>query len=82
MAAPTSNVTLTYNVNGGTGTIDPVSVAAGTAVTLNNGSTLTPPEGKTFSGWATTDSAQTPDATSPYTVSADTTLYAVWVNSQ
>lgn len=82
MAAPTSNVTLTYNVNGGTGTIDPVSVAAETAVTLNNGSTLTPPEGKTFSGWATTDSAQTPDATSPYTVSADTTLYAVWVNSQ
>lgn len=80
MAAATVNVTLTYNVNGGTGTIDPVSVAARTPVTLNDGSTLTAPEGKKFSGWATTDSAATPDATSPYTVTEDTTLYAVWEN--
>lgn len=80
MAAATVNVTLTYNANGGTGTIDPVSVAARTPVTLNDGSTLTAPEGKKFSGWATTDSAATPDATSPYTVTEDTTLYAVWEN--
>lgn len=80
MAAATVNVTLTYNANGGTGTIDPVSVAARTSVTLNDGSTLTAPEGKKFSGWATTDSAATPDATSPYTVTEDTTLYAVWEN--
>lgn len=80
MAAATVNVTLTYNANGGTGTIDPVSVAARTSVTLNDGSTLTAPEGKKFSGWATTDSAATPDATNPYTVTKDTTLYAVWEN--
>lgn len=80
MAAATVNVTLTYNANGGTGTIDPVSVAARTPVTLNDGSTLTAPEGKKFSGWATTDSASTPDATSPYTVTENTTLYAVWEN--
>lgn len=80
MAAATVNVTLTYNANGGTGTIDPVSVAARTSVTLNDGSTLTAPEGKKFSGWATTDSAATPDATNPYTVTEDTTLYAVWEN--
>lgn len=81
MAAATVNVTLTYNANGGTGTIDPVSVAARASVTLNDGSTLTAPEGKKFSGWATTDSAATPDATSPYTVTKDTTLYAVWGNN-
>lgn len=81
MAAATVNVTLTYNVNGGTGTIDPVSVAARTAVTLNDGSTLTAPEGKEFSGWATTDDAETPNATSPYTVTENTTLYAVWTNA-
>lgn len=81
MAAPPT-VTLTYNANGGTGTIAPVVVTSGSAVTLNDGSTLTAPTGKTFSGWATTDSAETPDITSPYTVSSDTTLYAVWVNSQ
>lgn len=81
MAAATVNVTLTYNANGGTGTIDPVSVAARTAVTLNDGSTLTAPEGKEFSGWATTDDAETPNATSPYTVTENTTLYAVWTNA-
>lgn len=82
MANPSSNVTLTYNANGGTGTIAPVSVNAGTAVTLNDGSTLTAPEGKQFAGWATTSDAVTANATSPYTVTENTTLYAVWVNSQ
>lgn len=79
-ASPT--VTLTYNANGGTGTITPVVVTASSAVTLNDGSTLTPPTGKAFSGWATTDSASTADATSPYTVTENTTLYAVWTNLQ
>lgn len=78
-ASPTA--TLTYNVNGGTGTISPVTVTAGSAVTLNDGSTLTPPTGKTFGGWATTSTASTADATSPYTVASNTTLYAFWANS-
>lgn len=82
MAAPATNVTLTYNANGGSGSIAPVTVAARTAVTLSDGTGLTAPEGKTFSGWATTSDAATADATSPYTVTQNTTLYAVWVNSQ
>lgn len=82
MANPSSNVTLTYNANGGTGSIAPVTVAARTAVTLSDGTGLTAPEGKTFSGWATTSDAATANATSPYTVTQNTTLYAVWVNSQ
>lgn len=82
MAAPTVNVTLTYNANGGTGTIEPVSVVARTSVTLNNGSSLTPPTGKQFLGWATTSTASTPNVTSPYTVTENTTLYAIWTNAQ
>ena len=74
----TSAVTLTYNVNGGTGSVPSVLVASGTAVALDNGAGITPPANKTFAGWATTNSAETADVTSPYTVSADTTLYAVY----
>jgi len=44
--------TVSYNVNGGTGTITDVTVIAGNSITLNDGSSLTAPEGKTFSGWA------------------------------
>lgn len=72
--------TVTYNANGGTGSITPETVTAGQSVTLSDGTGLTAPEGKQFSGWATTDSAATPDVTSPYTPTADITLYAVWEN--
>lgn len=75
-----AEVTLSYNANGGTGSIDPVTVVAGSTVTLDDGSTLTEPESKTFAGWATTSSAETPDVTSPYKVSSNTTLYAVWAS--
>lgn len=74
-------VTLSYNSNGGTGTINDVPVSAGSSVELNSGASLTPPEGKTFSGWATTSSAAEPDVSSPYVVNSNTTLYAVWVDN-
>lgn len=70
--------TVTYNANGGTGTIDPVEVEAGDSITLDDGSGLTAPEGKEFKGWAKTDSAQNPTVTSPFTPNADVTLYAVY----
>lgn len=73
--------TVTYNANGGTGTIAPATVTAGQSVTLSDGTGLTAPEGKQFSGWATTDSAETPNVTSPYTPTADITIYAVWTNA-
>lgn len=72
------NWTVTYNVNGGTGSIDPVDVEAGKSVVLNDGSTLTAPEDKEFAGWAKSSSAQNPTVTSPFTPTGDTTLYAVW----
>lgn len=77
-AAPVTQYTVVYDVNGGTGNINPVIAASGANITLNDGSTITPPEGKTFAGWATTSSALEADVTSPYTVSGNVILYAVY----
>lgn len=77
--------TVTYNANGGTGTIEPVEVVAGESITVDDGSGLTPPEHETpefsyeFAGWAKTSSAQSATVVSPFTPDKDTTLYAVWV---
>lgn len=70
--------TVTYNLNGGTGTILPDAVAAGNTVTLNNGSTITPPTNKSFLGWATTAGATEPNLESQYKPTGDITLYAVY----
>lgn len=70
--------TITYDANGGTGTIDPVTYT-GTPITLDDGSSLTGPDGKTvFKGWAKSAGAQNPTVDSPFTPTADVTLYAVW----
>lgn len=83
-ATATVNVgtyTVSYSANGGTGTIDSVSVIAGNSITLASGSSLVAPEGKTFSGWATTSSAEAPDVESPYTPHSTLTLYAVYTET-
>jgi phi13 family phage major tail protein len=79
--APADSYTVTYNANGGTGTISPVTVTAGQSITLDDGTGLTAPEGKEFSGWAKTSTAQSATVVSPFTPTADTTLYAVWVDA-
>lgn len=76
----TTQYTVTYDANGGTGEIAPVTVDAGESVTLSDGTGLTAPEGKEFAGWALTSTAQSATVTSPYTPTADKTLYAVWVD--
>lgn len=75
-----STYTVTYNVNGGTGSIDPETVAAGSSITTDDGSTITPPAGKTFAGWALTDDAVSPGVLggASYTPTGNTTLYAVY----
>lgn len=72
--------TVTYDVNGGTGSIDPVTVVSGTEITLNDGSTITPPTNKEFIGWceATTPTEQKPLLTGKYTVTKNVTLYAIY----
>lgn len=77
-----SSYTVTYNANGGTGSISAATVTAGQSVTLSDGTGLTAPEGKTFSGWATGASAASANVTSPYTPTGNVTLYAVWANAQ
>ena len=73
-----STATVTYNANGGTGSVDAVVAIKGNQISLSDGTGITAPEGKAFAGWATTDDAESPDVTSPYTVTADVTLYAVY----
>ena len=78
MAASGTTYRVTYDLMGGTGSVDDVTVNAGSSVTLEDGTHITPPASKTFSGWATDPGATTPNVTSPYTPSGDVTLYAVY----
>lgn len=73
-----SITTVTYNVNGGEGTVVAATAIAGNTITLDDGTGITPPTDKEFKGWATTEDAEAADVTSPYTVTADVTLYAVY----
>lgn len=80
-ASKSVSYTVTYDVNGGTGTVAPVTYT-GTAITLNDGTGITAPTGKAFKGWAKTKTATTPSVTSPFTPDKDTTLYAVYGNAE
>ena len=72
--APTT-YTVTFNANGGTGTMADVSGVT-SSYTLPT-CTFTAPTGKQFKGWATSASGTVITGTS-ITVSADTKLYAIW----
>ena len=68
--------TITYNANGGSGSVDSVTVVAGNSVVLDSGSGLSYSD-HTFKGWGTNPSSTTV-LTSPITPNSDMTLYAVW----
>ena len=70
---------ISYNANGGSGTIGNQTKTHGTAITLSNGSALSR-EGYTLSGWNTkADGTGTAYALSgSYTSNATATFYAVW----
>jgi phi13 family phage major tail protein len=71
--------TVTYNVNGGTGSVDAVSTYVGAIIAVDNGAGITPPAGKVFVGWDTSSTAVTPDIIDSYKVTAaSVTLYAVY----
>lgn len=83
-ASATVNVgslTVTYDANGGTGTVDAQTVIAGNSIQLSDGTGLTAPEGKEFAGWATEATATEADVSSPYTPTENVTLHAVWVDT-
>ena len=82
-ASATVNVgtlTVTYDANGGTGTVDAQTVIAGNSISLSDGTGLTAPTGKEFAGWGLEATATEPEVTSPYTPTENVTLYAVWVD--
>lgn len=81
MAASGAKYRVTYDLMGGTGTVADVDVNAGESVTLEDGTNVTAPEGKEFSGWSLSPNSTTL-VTSPYTPSEDVTLYAVYVNAE
>lgn len=81
MAAAGDTYRVTYDLMGGTGSVDDETVTAGESVALEDGTNITAPEGKEFSGWATNTSATAPNVTSPYTPSGDVTLYAVYTEA-
>ena len=67
---------ITYDVNGGTGSVADATYTTGAAgVTLNNGSSLTR-AGYIFSGWK--NLAGTTVSTSAYTPTNNVTVYAIW----
>lgn len=55
---------------------------AGQAVTLNDGTGLTAPTGKVFKGWDKSSTSTSATVTSPFTPTANATLYAVWGDSE
>ena len=71
-----SVVTITYNANSGTGSVDPVTDVKGKTITLDNGAGLTAPEGKHFAGWGVTSDAT--ETISEIKLAENTTLYAIY----
>lgn len=79
-ASVTSTYRVNYDVNGGTGSIAGATVNAGSSVTLDSGSGITPPSDKVFAGWALISTATEPayEGGDTFTPTADTTFYAVY----
>lgn len=78
-----SRYTVTYNLNGGSSVvpITPQVVHEGDSVTLPDSTGIRPPTGKVFDCWSTDASSETyPIIESPYTPTADVTLYARYKN--
>ncbi|MBR4685552.1 MAG: InlB B-repeat-containing protein [Candidatus Methanomethylophilaceae archaeon] len=67
--------TISFDANGGTGTMEPISVAAGGIVTLPN-CTFSAPTGKAFSAWLVGGIERAVGYS--FTPAGDTTVKAVW----
>ena len=77
---PTKYITISFDPNGGTGTMKPMRVKAGVGYTLPE-CTFTPPEGKEFAGWLAVNGNVYPaghDVFSTY----DQSLKATWKDKE
>jgi uncharacterized repeat protein (TIGR02543 family) len=80
---PPVTYTVTYNANGGTGSVpSPQTVNAGASITVGSGSSLSK-SGYTFSGWNTTANGTGTNYAdgASFVVNASSILYAKWVNN-
>lgn len=76
----TSTFRVTYDLMGGEASTDlDADVTVGESTVLPT-TAVTPPTGKELAGWATIPNAASPNVTSPYTPTANVTLYAVYVD--
>ena len=71
---PAVTYTITFNSNGGTGTMNPVQYAGNYTLPANG---FTPPANKQFKGWALAADGNV-IATATINVTAATSLYAIW----
>ncbi|MFZ2756043.1 MAG: SpaA isopeptide-forming pilin-related protein, partial [Atopobiaceae bacterium] len=82
MLAPmaTGDITVTFDANGGSGTMNSQTIANGTETALDKNTFTHDGDGYAFAGWNTaTDGTGTPYADgAKVTFSVDTTLYAQW----
>ena len=72
-----TTVTITYNANGGTGSVNAYTGVKGDTATLSDGTGLTPPSEKTFAGWGLTADA-TEAVGETLSLTEDITLYAIY----
>ena len=73
-------ITISFDPNGGTGTMQPMRVKAEVGYALPEG-TFTPPEGKEFAGWLTVNGKVLPAGTRVIS-SIDQTLKATWKDKE
>ena len=74
---PATTYTVSFDANGGTGTMTAVTGVSGSYTLPANG--FTAPSGKQFKGWATSADGAVISGTTT-NVTSDTTLYAIWEN--
>ena len=75
-----TEITISFNPNGGTGTMQPMKVKSGENFTLPE-CTYTPPEGKEFAGWLAVNGNVHP-AGEVVTFSIDQSLKATWKDKE
>ena len=71
-----ADVTVSYNLNGGSADLAAVTVQPNAEVTLPNGDSITAPDGKVFGGWEV--NGQTKQGGEKITVTADVVVKAIW----
>ncbi len=74
-----SPLTISFDLNGGSSTVNSLTAAVGVEVALPTGQDVTPPENQEFVGWALTRGGQ--QIPGYYTFTENTTLYALWANT-